>query len=84
MNSWISVNDRLPPDYVWVLVSVVDCTNPSLRFVPSIGIHHNGCWSTKESDEYFNNSDRVYSKNDYEATFRVKVTHWMPLPSAPR
>ena len=84
MDDWISVRDRLPKEHEWVLISFVDENKPNLRFVPSVGMYHNCRWSTKESDEYFSNSDRVYSKNDYEATFRVKVTHWMPLPNAPK
>jgi hypothetical protein len=83
MSNWISVNDRLPPDYVWVLVSVVDSINPKYRFVPSVGKLVDGKWSTKESDEFFNSNERLYSK-DYESVFRVKVTHWMPLPEAPK
>ena len=83
MSSWISVNDRLPTDYVWVLVSVVDSINPKYRFVPSVCKLVDGKWLTKESDEFFNSNERLYSK-DYESVFRVKVTHWMPLPDAPK
>lgn len=73
----------LDREYDWVLVSVVDSINPKYRFVPSVGKLVDGKWSTKESDEFFNSNERLYSK-DYEYVFRVKVTHWMPLPEAPK
>jgi hypothetical protein len=82
-NNWISVKNQLPTPYEWVLISCVDGNNPLLRFVPSVGAYRDGVWCTKESDEFFNHSDRVYSRN-YEKVFQVKVTHWMPLPDPPR
>ena len=74
MNEWVSVNDKLPSEeYDWVLVSVVDCKNPKLRFVPMVAERRKGKWSGQEDVEA-----------DLEAWNHVKVTHWMPLPDAPK
>ena len=83
MNQWISVKEKLPDSYEWVLISCVDEDYPTRRYVPSVGIYRNGIWATKESDEYFNHSERVQS-NDMEKIFQIKVTHWIPLPDPPR
>lgn len=73
MNEWISVNDRLPEEYDWVLVSVVDWKNPKLRFVPHVAELRKGKWASQDDVE-----------GDLETWAHVKVTHWMPLPDAPR
>lgn len=83
MSDWISVKDRLPDYYDWVLISCTDEVNHSLRYVPSVGIYRDGVWATKESDEYFNHCERVQAHN-MESAFQMKVTHWMPLPDPPR
>ena len=80
---WISVKDQLPTPYDWVLISFVDDKDSKSRFVPSVGAYRDGVWCSKESDEFFNNSDRVYSRN-FEKAFQIRVTHWMPLPESPK
>ena len=83
MNNWISVKDKLPTKYDWVLISYVDGKDSKLRYVPSVGEYRNGVWCTKESDEFFSNTPRHYVR-DFESAYLVKVTHWMPLPEPPR
>ena len=73
MNNWISVNDKLPEEYDWVLVSAVDEFNPKLRFVPYVAELRKGKWASQKEDE-----------DDLEKWFHVKVTHWMPLPESPK
>ena len=76
---WISVEDELPLQFEWVLISFIEMNNPRMRFVPSVGEYRNGRWSTKESDAASGNN----IVSDFEADFNVKVTHWMPLPRRP-
>ena len=56
-----------------MLVSVVDWKNPKLRLVPMVAERRNGSWASQENDN-----------GDLEKWFHVKVTHWMPLPNAPK
>ena len=69
MSEWINVNDRLPEEYDWVLVSVVDWKNHKLRFVPHVAELRKGKWASQDDVE-----------GDLETWAHVKVTHWMPLP----
>ena len=80
MNEWISVNDKMPPKYEWVLISFIDQFQTALRFVPSVGIYREDHWATKESDAGI---DYVKTHN-FEKDCPVKVTHWMPLPESPK
>lgn len=73
MNEWISVKDRLPEEYDWVLVSVVDWKNPKLRFVPHVAELRKGKWASQDDVE-----------GDLETWAHIKVTHWMPLPDSPK
>lgn len=73
MVEWININDRLPEECDWVLISAVDYKNPKLRFVPHVAKLRNGKWVSQENDN-----------RDIENWFYVKVTHWMPLPDSPR
>ncbi len=81
MSEWISVKDKLPTEYSWVMISYVDEMDPKLRFVPSTGELREGKWVTKESE-----IDGLKRKShiDFEKDYLVKVTHWMPLPSPPK
>ena len=81
MQQWISIKDELPVNYDWILISFVDESNESLRFVPSVGEYRNGKWATKEDDAAYSDLVRSY---DFEKDFHVKVTHWMPLPEPPK
>lgn len=75
---WISIKDRLPDEYDFVLISYVANENPNLRYVPSIGERINGFWTTKESL-----AESAALHRDFERTYNVAVTHWMELPNAP-
>lgn len=79
LNEWISVHDELPMEYDYVLISYVDNDNPRLRYVPSVGVYRNGSWSTRESS-----ATQMTKSWDFEREFKVTITHWMPLPSAPK
>lgn len=74
MGEWISVDDKLPEEYDWVLASAVSNKDYKLRFVPYIAAIHNGKWAAKE----------VFDSDDIENWDHVKITHWMPLPDSPR
>lgn len=73
MNEWINVNNRLPEEYDWVLVSAVDWKNSKLRFVPHVAELRKGKWTSQENDN-----------GDLEKWLHIKVTHWMPLPDPPK
>ena len=78
MNEWISVKDRLPEEYNWVLISYTDATDNNLRFIPSIAEIKNGVWYTRELQAEHKD------KYNFEKDCLVKVTHWAPLPRPPR
>lgn len=65
---WISVKDRLPEDPRFVLVYV---KHPSAHPFPA--------WSCIMTDMYL--GDRWMENADEEVH---EVTHWMPLPEAPK
>jgi hypothetical protein len=69
---WISVSDRLPIEYDWVLVSVVDWKNENMRLIPIVAERRKGRWTSQEDE------------GDLEKWFHVIVTHWMPLPEPPK
>jgi len=73
MNEWISINNRLPEEYYWVLVSAVDLENSKLRFVPHVAELRKGKWSVQVGDN-----------RDLEKWLHIKVTHWMQLPDPPK
>ena len=81
---WYPVTDiqnEMPREFDWVMISYVDDTDNRLRFVPSIGELRNGRWVTQESEvDSINRKDKI----DFEKDYLVKVTHWMPLPDPPR
>lgn len=79
MTEWISVKDKLPEEYDWVLVTYVDSKNHLLKYVPSVGSIRNGFWTIKESL-----ADPAVKCRDFEKECNVIVTHWMPLPYPPR
>ena len=51
MSEWINVNDRLPEEYDWVLVSVVDWKNSKLRFIPHVAELRKGKWASQDDVE---------------------------------
>lgn len=73
---WYSVTDiqdEMPEGYDWVLVSIVDSTDPKSRLVPHVAELRKGKWVSQGDDE-----------GDFETWAHVKVTHWMPLPDVPK
>jgi len=70
---WISVSDRLPIEYDWVLVSVVALENKKMRLIPIVAERKKGRWASQEDDE-----------GDLERWLHVTVTHWMSLPESPK
>lgn len=50
MEHWISVNDSLPTEYDYVIVSYVD--NEGLRYIPAIGYIRNGVWYIEREIEF--------------------------------
>lgn len=69
MPEWISVTERLPGDYVPVLVYVKHIDGKRAVFlVDHIVSYTNGCKTWAETDK----------------TWKYSVTHWMPLPEPPK
>ena len=70
-SEWISVEERLPDkkEYDWVLVNVL-LTSENYYGVPQIAELRNGKW---------------WGYDDFPLSeVGCKVTHWMPLPEAPK
>lgn len=70
MNEWISVKDRLPPENQRVLIFNLRDSEYAFLDVVRIGFLQYDKWWLYKS--YHGNSDNV------------SVTHWMPLPEAPK
>lgn len=68
MPRWISVEERLPEPETEVLVW--------LRHIPNIAVYGH--------DKYGNLDFYFIDECGYRGTFRPAVTHWMPLPEAPK
>lgn len=69
MTEWISVKDRLPDDYVPVLVYVKHIDGKrTVVLVDHIISYTNGCKTWAEIDK----------------TWKYSATHWMPLPEPPK
>ena len=69
MAEWISVNDRLPEDYVPVLAYVKHIDGKRAVFLVDHVIDYtNGCKTWAETD----------------TSWKYCVSHWMPLPEPPK
>jgi hypothetical protein len=75
MTEWISVKDRLPEKYEWVLVYATDLANPKSYHVGHVDCIYEGGVSFEVGSH----------PNDYygEQTTNC-VTHWLQLPSPPK
>lgn len=73
MSEWISVKDRLPEFQASVLIF----TGKSYRVC---SLSSSG-WSLSGS---FHEVDYPDDDWDWDLTFIANVTHWMPLPEAPK
>lgn len=74
---WISVEDRLPDENIFVLVSYLsyDDEYPC----NDIAVIQNGQWHWHKGELYYDSeTDECYTE-----LVRVKITHWMPLPEPP-
>ena len=72
--AWISCADRLPPDLEAVLCACTD-TDDGLGPAVYAGFRANGHWISQDKNGLGDPLD-----ND----IAFPVSHWMPLPSAPR
>ena len=70
---WISVDERLPENYGSVLVACEGLTIGGANPI-AIGSYGDGCW-------WLADADGTMYLTKY---MRVVVTHWMPLPEAPK
>lgn len=68
---WISVDERLPETFEWVIVAIRCFGHPRLT-VPKIPYYVGG-----GGDWYRRESNRSVREEE------VEVTHWMPLPEPP-
>jgi hypothetical protein len=66
--NWISVQEKLPPDRLNVLLA--DASHKNIRHIMS-GYRQNGIWR-----------ERCFYA-DHEIHGSIKITHWMELPSLP-
>ena len=69
-NLWISVEEKTPETYDWVLVAPM-LVPEGWYGVPAICEYRNGVWF-----------DRV-QEGPFEEWTGTKITHWMPLPDEP-
>ena len=67
-SGWISVKEKLPPDYGRVLACIKSLVNPGKRYV-NFASYENGEWMED------NGILEVYATQ--------RVTHWMELPKPP-
>ena len=76
---WISVEDRFPEPYDWVLV----CNSPKGTNEPrSINIWR---WSGEEWDSINQgHADSPTFSDIIHTLFYDEITHWMPLPNPPK
>lgn len=75
---WISVKDRLPEPYIFVLVYEHREDQPSPTSIARWeGDEWNGLGEDDEEDNAF------YSDLFWGISWR-NITHWMPLPSPPK
>lgn len=81
MSEWISVNDKLPPElYTDVLIYYnricEKCQINSEEEYISIAYYGENGWSMSEplDADYF----------PMNAVSEINITHWMPLPNAPK
>lgn len=72
MNEWISVKERLPEDYIPVLVVYLGFYDRQPHS-DLIAIRNRGKWCFYEGNPVNNNKE-----------VSVPITHWMPLPELPR
>lgn len=70
---WISVDERLPPQTVYVLVAKFDCRPKVQMYFVTIASMIGKCWYD-DRDEYEITQNGKYGQ----------VTHWMPLPEPPK
>jgi hypothetical protein len=80
MSEWISVNDRLPPESVEVLVFC------KFDNSPLIAHHSYGVWHEK-CDNIVIHGDAWYDTEIHEVVIGdtgYQITHWMPLPEPPK
>ena len=69
-NLWISVEEKTPETYDWVLVAPM-LVPDGWYGVPVVCEYRNGVWF-----------DRV-QEGPFEEWTGTKITHWMPLPDEP-
>lgn len=69
-SKWINVNDRLPEEYVNVLLYVPNDT-------PTVGY-------LGKDREFYAMYNNLYDYEEYVKIKWVEVTHWMPLPELPK
>lgn len=69
---WISVKEQLPKldgnSQIWCLC--YDCYHNQVRVL--VYNEHHDCWDDESADDYYTDS------------VGGKVSHWMPLPKAPK
>ena len=65
---WISVNDRLPKNFEWVIAYIISSPVLSEEDV-NIAMFDKGKWFTPE---------------EFRSNLECKVSHWMPLPKPPK
>lgn len=66
---WISIDDRLPQDFEFVLVAVLMHKSKDYG-IPWVAHKINGEWDTVDGTRF-------------EKDFGLTVTHWMKLPKQP-
>ena len=74
-SEWISVEERLPDNYRTVLVACEYTTIGGGVRIIVIGLYGGGFWSLADAD-----GTHHLTKYNMHAV----VTHWMPLPEAPK
>ena len=73
MNEWISVNDRLPKSKQMVLC-----------YTPCDGFMFVGYYQEIEPNPYWKSYWNIITAMRSTKKITKKVTHWMPLPEAPK
>ena len=73
MNQWISVKDRLPESQRMVLC-----------YTPYDGFMFVGYYQEVEPNSYWKSYWNIITAMRSTKKITKKVTHWMPLPEAPK
>ena len=77
MSNWINVNDRLPEKYQKVFVA--DIYNGEIYYFAAAYYLDKNCFSAETDGLEASNCDGGAS-----IYLDMEVTHWMPLPEAPK